>query len=128
MIRPTAELGENLLPKVNLTVSLLKRWLLGTHQGSVRPQHSGLRSRRVHLPVQEADIKVARPALLSPPPASRGSRTGARKGFDRRDDPRKTVKPQRMVFRGVKCIPRKNYEKIPIQTSYLSISRKLNKD
>lgn len=39
VIRQTNELGENLLPKVNLTVSLLKRWLLGTHQGSVRPQH-----------------------------------------------------------------------------------------
>jgi len=39
VIRPTDELGENLLPKINLTVSLLKRWLLGTHQGSVRPQH-----------------------------------------------------------------------------------------
>lgn len=39
VIRQTDELGENLLPKVNLTVSLLKRWLLGTHQGSVRPQH-----------------------------------------------------------------------------------------
>ena len=32
-------MGENLLPKINLTVSLLKRWLLGTHQGAVRPQH-----------------------------------------------------------------------------------------
>ena len=39
VIHPTEELGENLLPRINLTVSLLKRWLLGTHQGSVRPQH-----------------------------------------------------------------------------------------
>lgn len=39
VIHPSDELGENLLPKINLTVSLLKRWLLGTHQGSVRPQH-----------------------------------------------------------------------------------------
>jgi transposase-like protein len=39
VIHSTAELGENLLPKINLTVSLLKRWLLGTHQGAVRPQH-----------------------------------------------------------------------------------------
>ena len=39
VIQPAAELGENLLPRVNLTVSLLKRWLLGTHQGAVRPAH-----------------------------------------------------------------------------------------
>lgn len=28
-----------LLPRVHLVVSLLKRWLLGTHQGSLRPEH-----------------------------------------------------------------------------------------
>jgi transposase-like protein len=39
VIHPAADLGENLLPRVNLTVSLLKRWLLGTHQGAVGPQH-----------------------------------------------------------------------------------------
>ena len=39
VIHPIAELGENLLPRINLTASLLKRWLLGTHQGAVRPQH-----------------------------------------------------------------------------------------
>lgn len=30
---------ENLLPLVNRVVSLLKRWLLGTHHGAVRPSH-----------------------------------------------------------------------------------------
>ena len=39
VIRPTAALGGNLLPLVNRVASLLKRWLLGTHQGSVRPSH-----------------------------------------------------------------------------------------
>ena len=39
VIHPTAELGENPLPRINLTASLLKRWLMGTHQGAVRPQH-----------------------------------------------------------------------------------------
>ena len=39
IIRPTPALGENLLPLVNRVASLLKRWLLGTHQGSVRPSH-----------------------------------------------------------------------------------------
>jgi transposase-like protein len=29
------------MPRVHLVASLLKRWLLGTHQGAVRPQHLG---------------------------------------------------------------------------------------
>ncbi len=39
VIQPAAELGDNLLPRVNLVASLLKRWLLGTHQGAVSPKH-----------------------------------------------------------------------------------------
>ena len=39
IIRPTAEVGNNLLPRANRVASLLKRWLLGTHQGAVRPVH-----------------------------------------------------------------------------------------
>ena len=39
VIRGSSEVGHNALPKVNLVVSLLKRWLLGTYQGAVRPSH-----------------------------------------------------------------------------------------
>jgi len=39
VIQPASVVGENLLPRVNLIASLLKRWLLGTHQGAVRPSH-----------------------------------------------------------------------------------------
>lgn len=39
VIRPAVELGDNLLPRANQVASLLKRWLLGTHQGAVRPSH-----------------------------------------------------------------------------------------
>ena len=39
VIREEAELGDNLLPKAHLVASLLKRWLLGTYQGAVRPIH-----------------------------------------------------------------------------------------
>ena len=39
VIQPAAELGDNLLPRVNLIASMLKRWLLGTRQGAVRPVH-----------------------------------------------------------------------------------------
>jgi hypothetical protein len=34
-----ASAATELLPRVHLVASLLKRWLLGTHQGAVRPAH-----------------------------------------------------------------------------------------
>lgn len=39
VVRQDAVVGDNLLPLVNRVVSLLKRWLLGTHQGAVQPSH-----------------------------------------------------------------------------------------
>lgn len=39
VIRATADVGDNLLPKANLVASLLKRWLLGTHHGAVHSSH-----------------------------------------------------------------------------------------
>ena len=39
IIRPDAEIGELLLPNCHLVASLLKRWLLGTHQGAVSHEH-----------------------------------------------------------------------------------------
>jgi len=39
VIRQTPAVGENLLPLANRVASLLKRWLLGTHQGAVQPTH-----------------------------------------------------------------------------------------
>lgn len=39
IIRQTSDIGENLLPLTNRVVSLLKRWLLGTHQGAVKVSH-----------------------------------------------------------------------------------------
>jgi transposase-like protein len=39
IVRQGADVGENLLPKVHLIASLLKRWLLGTYQGAARPSH-----------------------------------------------------------------------------------------
>ena len=33
--RPTPDVGKSLLPKAHRVISLLKRWLLGTHQGAV---------------------------------------------------------------------------------------------
>lgn len=39
VVRPSADVGENLLPLVNRVSALLKRWLQGTHQGAVRASH-----------------------------------------------------------------------------------------
>ncbi len=41
VVRPTAEVGQNLLPSCHRVASLLKRWLLGTHQGAVSHEHLG---------------------------------------------------------------------------------------
>lgn len=38
-VRPEGDVGENLLPLTNRVAALLKRWLVGTHQGAVRPSH-----------------------------------------------------------------------------------------
>lgn len=39
VVRKGAVVGENLLPRANRIASLLKRWLLGTHQGAVAHSH-----------------------------------------------------------------------------------------
>ncbi len=38
-MRTTSETGAAVLPRVHLVFSLLKRWLMSTHQGAVRPSH-----------------------------------------------------------------------------------------
>ena len=39
IVRKDSSVGKNLLPKANRVASLLKRWLLGTHQGAVKSSH-----------------------------------------------------------------------------------------
>lgn len=39
IVREEAEVGQHLLPRVNRVVALLKRWLLGIHQGRVSVAH-----------------------------------------------------------------------------------------
>jgi transposase-like protein len=39
IVRKTAEVGDNLLPRCNRGAALLQRWLLGTHQGAVSHAH-----------------------------------------------------------------------------------------
>jgi len=39
VIRESKDVGENLLPLANRVAALIKRWLLGTHQGAVQFSH-----------------------------------------------------------------------------------------
>ena len=39
ILSPSDEPAHKLMPRVHLVASLLKRWLLGTHQGAVSQQH-----------------------------------------------------------------------------------------
>jgi len=39
VVRDAGEIGQDLLPACHRVASLLKRWLLGTHQGAVRHEH-----------------------------------------------------------------------------------------
>lgn len=39
VVRKDSEIGENLLPHYNRVASLLKRWLLGAHQGAAAHEH-----------------------------------------------------------------------------------------
>jgi len=41
IVRKDAAVGENLLPSCHRVASLLKRWLIGTHQGAVSHEHLG---------------------------------------------------------------------------------------
>jgi len=65
-----------LLPGVHRIASLAKRWLLGTHQGSVDAAHLAELPRRVRLPVQPALLPQPRHALLPGPRAGRRARPG----------------------------------------------------
>ena len=80
VIRQETTLGDNLLPLANRVAFLLKRWLLGTHQGAVRPSHldyyldeftfrfnrrtSGSRGKLFYRLVQQALILDPVPAKL----------------------------------------------------------------
>ena len=39
LLKRRAKTASELLPRVHRVASLLKRWLLGTHQGAVSPEH-----------------------------------------------------------------------------------------
>ena len=68
VLRGKRQSASKLLPRVHRVASLLKRWLLGTTRGC-QSRVFGLLPGRVHVPLQPADLTVARQTFLSPPPA-----------------------------------------------------------
>jgi transposase-like protein len=88
--------GEHLLPRAHRVVSLLKRWLLGTHQGAIGHAHLGLLPRRIHIPIQSPYLSLAGQVVLPPSATSRTSRSGTLQEHHRRK-----VRPQHVVVGGV---------------------------
>ena len=73
-LRGEHALASELLPRVHRVVSLLKRWLLGTHQGRVGHAHLDYYLDE-HVPVQPASVEASRQVVL--PARSAGRCHGA---------------------------------------------------
>ena len=98
--------GEHLLPRVHRAVSLLKRWMLGTHQGAVRHEHledylnefvfrfSRRKSASRGKP-QKAGVKKAAPRPAKPAPAPESARVHLQLKAEMKTRPRN---PKKSVF------------------------------
>ena len=60
IVRKKVDIGDNLLPRCNTVASLLKRWLVGTHQGAVSHEHLEVLPRRIHVQIQSKDLSLLR--------------------------------------------------------------------
>ena len=69
-LRVGADPAHVVMPGVHRVASLLKRWLLGTHQGSVSTEHLDYYLDEFNLPVQPAHLTGSRSAVLSARPTS----------------------------------------------------------
>ena len=69
-----------LLPRVHLVVSLLKRWLVGTHQGAVSRQHLDYYLDEFTFRFKPSQIPLAGKAFLSVVAAGRSCGTGPLQG------------------------------------------------
>ena len=76
IVRSSSEVGENLLPLANRVASLLKRWLLGTHQGAVSAQHLDYYLDEYTFRFNRRTSGSQRPAVPAADAASRRSQPG----------------------------------------------------
>jgi hypothetical protein len=79
-VRASVDDASELLPRVHRVASLLKRWLLGTHQGAVRPAHLDYYLDEFTFRYNRADVPLAWIALLPAPPAGSADRSTAHEG------------------------------------------------
>ena len=77
-----------LMPGVHRVASLLKRWMLGTHQGSIGPRAPRRLPQRVRLPLQPTPLPPSRPAVLPIARAGRPDRPDHLPQPDRQPAPR----------------------------------------
>lgn len=75
-IKQSGRKAHELLPGVHRAASLVKRWLLGTHQGAVPEGASAELPQRVLLPVQPSQVRPARTVVLPATRTRRDHRTG----------------------------------------------------
>ena len=68
--------AHEVMPRVHRVASLLKRWLLGTHQGAVRPLHLDYYLDEFTFPVQPTDVALTGQTVLPLGSAGRGGRSG----------------------------------------------------
>lgn len=71
------ESASELLPRVHLLASLLKRWLLGRHQGAVNREHLDYYLDEFTFRFQSTELAESRKALPAPCRAGRSSGTGS---------------------------------------------------
>ena len=88
------EPANQLLPRVHLVTSLLKRWLLGTHQGAVSPAHLDSDLDEFTCPVQPPALTAPRDAVLPLGPAGWAGRPCAVHGHGQRRRARPLARPQ----------------------------------
>ena len=72
-----SERASELLPRVHRVFSLMKRWLLGTHQGSVGERNIFRLSKRIRVPLQPPQIAQPRQTLLPPGAAGHCNRNNS---------------------------------------------------
>ena len=104
--------AHEVMPRVHTVASLLKRWLLGTHQGGIQATTPRLLPRRIHFSVQPATLKCSPVAVPQARPAGDCGRARALQ-FDCRSRPDEEIN-----LTGVKEIPiLRNYTRIKFSRS-----------
>ena len=102
----SGESADAVLPRVHRVASLLKRWLLGTHQGAVSREHLDYYLDEFTFRFNRLDLPPPRQAVLPPVGASRGCGPRAlRRDGQGRTGPAQATASQPVVGTGVRAYP-----------------------